>query len=253
MGQGDNWDNYVATFKGRPGSILVNMGLAEQAPDKRYPYLVITGPHAQQCKANGLPDNAEMPALEEVLEATSTFLNGVTANVLAGTFTFNCQRQNYYYVRDTTGIRNAINRMYSQSYSGYKYTVKTKSDAEWTTYKTFLYPDEKMRQWMSNSKIIAAMFKTGDSLSQARDINFTAYFRNDTGRKHFVEYARANSFKVDTFSYADDKYPFGLTVSKYGYVKVDIINLMEEELKAELKKYQVNYSGWDATLPPGKK
>ena len=248
MAQGENWDNYVATFKGRPGSILVNMGLSDQAPDKRYPYLVITGPHSQQCKANGIPDNEEMPALEGILDATGSFLNGVTANVLAGTFTFNCQRLNYYYVRDTAGVHNAISRMYNQSYKGYTYSVKVKHDPEWSTYRTFLYPDEKMRQWMSNSKVIAGMLKAGDSLSQARDLNFTLYFKNDTGRRAFSEYARANSYKVDTFSYADDKYPFGITVSKYGYVKVDIINLMEEDLKAEVKRYQAIYSGWDAML-----
>lgn len=251
--QDENWDSYVATFKGRPGSILVNMGLAGQAPDKRYPYLVVTGPHSQQCKANGLPANEEIPALEEILDATSSFLNGVTANVLVGTFTFNCQRLNYYYVRDTVGVYNALNRMYNQSYKGYKYSVKVKPDADWISYRTFLYPDEKMRQWMSNSKVIAGMLKTGDSLSTPRDLNFTLYFKNDTGRRTFSEYARANSYKVDTFSYTDDKYRFGITVSKYGYVKVDIINMMEEELKAEIKKYEAMYSGWDAILSKRRK
>lgn len=247
--QQENWDTYAATFSGRPGSILVNLSLIEHAPDSRYPFLLVTGPHSRKCKANGLPANEEIPELEEVLDATSKFLDGVTANVLAGTFTTNCQRLNYYYIRDTQSVRNALARMYAQNYGDFKYAVKLKQDAEWVSYRTFLYPDDKMKQWMAASKTISEMMHRGDSLVRPRDINFTFYFKTDTGRQQFAAFAKANSFKADTFSYANVAYPYGITFSKYGYVKADIIALMENELKGELEKYQARYDGWAAPLP----
>ena len=42
--QQEQWDTYMAKFAGKPGSIMVDLGLQEKAPDKLYPFLVITGP-----------------------------------------------------------------------------------------------------------------------------------------------------------------------------------------------------------------
>src|SRR3954464_12246174 len=83
-GQTEQWDTYVAKFGGRPGSVMVDMGLYETAPDTRYPYLVITGPRSLKCDKNGMPGKEEISQLEDILGATTTFLSGATAKVLAG-------------------------------------------------------------------------------------------------------------------------------------------------------------------------
>src|SRR6185369_11842314 len=102
-------------------------GLMATAPDKLLPFLVVTGPRANNCtNPSGMPGADEINTLEDILSATDDFLTGVTAKKLAGTFTYNCERLNYYYVRDTVAVRNAIARMYNKSFKGYKYTVKIK-------------------------------------------------------------------------------------------------------------------------------
>jgi len=248
--QNEDWDTYMAKFGDKPGSILVDMGLVSVAPDKRYPYLLITGPHSENCNnKDGLPDKEDIEQLENILDATDNFITGVTAKVLAGTFTYNCERVNYYYLKDTMGVRRAIMRLYNRSYPFYKYTISIKKDPEWRAYRTFLYPDEKMKNWMDNDKIISGMLQRGDSLSQKRDIHFDLYFRSDTDRNSFIKFAKAKGYKADELLISQSKTaPYELIISKFDAVKMDLIVAMTEEIKQEMKKYKGFYNGWEAPL-----
>ena len=244
--QTEDWDTYMAKFGNKPGSVLVDMALIQKAPDKRYPYLVITGPRAQNCDAKGMPGKDEIDVLEDILNATGNFITGVTAKVLTGTFTYDCERLNYYYVKDTIGIRNAIMRLYNRGYQNYSYAINMKYDPAWTTYRTFLYPDEAMLNWMDNTKIITKMIQQGDSLITQRDINFDFYFNADTGRNAFSDFAKAHGYKARLIDSKAINAPYEIIVSKYGYVKIDAIILMTEELKTEAKKHKGLYNGWEA-------
>ncbi len=247
--QTEQWDTYMAKFGNKPGSVLVNMGYKEAAPDNKYPFLVITGPKALNCNSQGFPDKEEIDRLEEILDATNNFITGVTAKALVGTLTYNCERLNYYYVKDTTGIRNAIMRLYNRNYKNYNYAINMKADKEWSTYLTFLYPDEKTLIWMDNDKLITKMLNNGDDLTKQRDINFDLYFKTDSGRNTFVGFVVSKGYKTDTsITSASHDYLYELKISKFGPVKMDAINSMTEELKNELKKYNSFYNSWEAPL-----
>ena len=246
--QTEDWDTYMAKFGNKPGSVLVDMALIEKAPDKRYPYLVIIGPRAQNCDVQGMPAKEEIEVLEDILNTTGNFITGVTAKVLTGTFSYYCERLNYYYVKDTTGIRNAIMRLYSRGYQNYSYAINMKYDPAWATYRTFLYPDEEMLNWMENTKIITKMIQHGDSLTTQRDINFDFYFNSDSSRNSFSDFAGTHGYKTNKLPVPPvfNNMPYKIIVSKYGYVKIDAILKMTEELKTEAKKHRGLYNGWEA-------
>ncbi len=250
-GQNEHWDTYVAKFGGRPGSVLIDMGLMETAPDTRYPYLVITGPRAQKCDKNGIPDKEEINQLEEILGATSTFLMGVTPHVLAGTFTYNCERLNYYYVKDTSAIRSAIRRLYNRTYKDYQFAINIKPDPEWKIYRTFLYPDDATLNWMDNEKIISGMAKNGDSLTKPREINFDLYFYSDSARSSFEEFAVTAGYKIKQRTTSNNKpVLYALVVTKTSAIKLEELNKMTAELKAEATKRHGYFSGWEGGVRP---
>ena len=244
----EHWDTYMARFGNKPGSVLVDMGLFPAAPDKKTPYLVITGPKVQNCNNNGLPATDEISGLEDILESTSTFLSGITAKTLAGTVTYNCERLNYYYVKDTTGIRNALARMYSRSFNDHPYSVKIRYDPDWTTYKTFLYPGPEMLRWMESDKIITAMLQSGDSLKEKRNINFKFNFQTEQGRKQFSEVVRGRDYKADKLYPVDNGSIFGVTVTKFDLVRIGSVDSMSSYLQEEGKKYGGVFIGWDAPV-----
>jgi hypothetical protein len=247
--QKEKWDTYLAMYGTKPGSVLVDMALAKAAPDKKMPYLVITGPRAHSCNAKGVPAAAEIDKLEEILDNASSYLGGITASKLAGTFTYNCERLNYYYVVDTTGVRNALVRMYSKSYPDYDHTIKIKHDPTWIAYRTFLYPDEKTQRWMENSKIITTMLEMGDSLTTKRNINFKFHFQGESARTLFAAAARSRDYKADKLFTTGDGLVYGIAVSKYDNVRIGLVDSMATELQAEAAKYGGIYIGWEAPIP----
>jgi hypothetical protein len=247
--QNENWDTYLAKFDDKQGSVLVDMELINKAPDSKLPFLVITGPHAQICNKKGMPAADEMNTLEEILNATDNFLTGVTAKTLAGTFTFNCNRLNYYYVRDTANVRNAIGRMYRRSFSGYKYTLNIKYDPDWISYRTFLYPTDETKAWMDNSKVIAALRASGDSLTQKRDIKFVYRFSTDTAREAFLSIAQSKGYKTDIArKTAAEQHIFEIMVYKSDFVKMKVIEAATADLNKEAKIHKGILIGWDAKL-----
>ena len=245
--QNENWDTYLAKFGDKPGSVMIDLALIERAPDRKYPYLIITGPHAQSCDAHGFPEKYEIPNLEEILDATSNFLTGVTPKVLTGTFTHGCERLNYYYVKDTAGIRNALQRLYSRTYPNYKYTLNIKPDPDWIKYRTFLYPSPETLNWMECDRAISTMKQQGDSLKGERDITFDVYFKSDTDRQAFVAIATSKNYRIGKTIMSQSKVaPFEVIIDKRSLVRSDLMNSMTAEIKAAVKKHNGLYSGWEA-------
>ncbi|MCD6011378.1 MAG: hypothetical protein K0Q79_1240 [Flavipsychrobacter sp.] len=239
------WAAYMTIMDGKPASVLVDLNLASKAPLSQYPNLVITGPMVQTCKNDGLPDTAEIEALEEVLTATSNFIAGVTAKVNAGTFTHKCQRLNYYYVKDTTGIRNAIARMYKRSFSNYSYAIKIKPDREWDTYFKVLFPDELTQNRMVNDDIIWKMMERGDSLNVMRDIHFKLFFASDTARTNFIKGVADKGYKQLKLN--QSKKPpvaYGVVLQKQVLLRPEDINAATEELIKEARKHNGEFEGW---------
>lgn len=244
--QTEHWDTYVATFGGRPGSVLVDMGLKETAPDARYPYLVITGPRALKCDKNGIPDKAEIPELEDILAATNTFLIGVTPRVLCGTFTWNCERLNYYYVKDTSSVRAAVRRMYNRSYPNYQFAINIKNDPDWKTYRTFLYPDDTTMNWMANQRKVTALSEQGDSLKSARDIEFDLWFYSEKDRGAFKRAAEEQGF--NTVRMTQSRKLFGIVLGKNSPATMEKLGVLTTTLEALAKRHQGNYSGWHSPV-----
>ncbi len=225
------------------------MGLMANAPDKRYPFLVITGPQAHNCDKNGIPASDEIETLERVLDATGDFLTGLTAKVLAGTYTHNCQRVNYYYVKDTTGIRNAIYRLYNRTYKDYKFVINIKQDPYWRNYLTFLYPSEETQNWMENNKVVTTMLQSGDSLTKQRNITFAACFKSDTARTAFSDFATGKGYTIQKSpTVKSGTHALCLLFSKYNYVQMDTLNKYTFEIKKEITKHDGAYDGWSAPL-----
>lgn len=252
----ENWDVYMALLGDKPASIMVDMGSIDRSPDHLLPYVLVTGPKAKNCTdKNGLPSTMEIDDMEKVLDVTGSILSGVTAKRLVGTVTSNCERLNYYYIKDTTGIRNALVRMYGKHFPDRTYTLRMKQDVEWLAYRNFLYPDSAAREWMASDKIIARMRKGGDDLSRPRDIQHTLYFMSDAARRVFADSARAHHFNISNNNavLGFDKRLYEVTVSRYGGVRIDSILAAEADLKNLAAPLGGTYRTWIAPLAPQSK
>lgn len=245
----ENWDMYMTTMSGRPASVLVDLNVVNFAPDVRMPFLVITGPRANKCDAQGLPDKDEIDRLEVILDETGNFLSALTPKGLVGTLTYNCERVNYYYVKDTTGIRTAIHRLYTRSFSDYKYALNIKRDPDWKTYRYFLYPTDENYNWMENSKVITRLLQQGDSLSRPRKVQFALFFKTDTGRAAFNEQAVIDGFNTERLATAPPRsLSFGTIISKQMPADMGTIKDVTLLLREQARIHSGKLDSWDAPV-----
>lgn len=247
--QEENWDTYMAEIEKRPASVLVDLAQKEKSPNLSLPYLLITGPKSKLCQGNGIPATEEIDQLEEILNTTGTFITGLTPKALVGTLTYNCERVNYYYVRDTMGLSFAIARMYNHNYKDYRYVFKIKYDPEWTVYRDFLYPNEATMTWMENDKIITNLLSQGDSLTKPRDITLELLFRAEEDRKSFVVFAQDNGYNIVQLGHVKNlDMPYEIRISRNTPVTSDAVAQITNAVKKEAKKDNAKYMGWESPV-----
>ena len=141
--QADFWWTYLAEFEGRPGSVVINLGLEERAPVGDCQKLIVTGVTYASADTNGLPDARELNALNALSEKRLIIVKQLTPYIYAGAFTRKGERLDYIYVKSTNGIRDALNKFHHDASPDRKPYTNVKNDPQWETYSKFLFPNEQ--------------------------------------------------------------------------------------------------------------
>lgn len=247
--QAEEWDVYIAKYEKGPGSTMLNMALKRIAPVKNLPFVVVTGVKFKECTSDGFPTTSEFSNLYKVSDSVEKIMNAVTRNNLAGTFTHQCERLDYYYVADTNGIREKLRNLYSVRFKSYTPYINIKEDKDWKGYLDFLYPNEETREMMGNQKAIENLRKEGDKLDKARQVDHWIYFPTEKDRNCFVSYLEKNNFKIETKEKIDSPTnQFKLHISRTDKVDLASMNKLTLELRKEAKKCNGDYDGWETVV-----
>jgi hypothetical protein len=243
-----DWDVYMARYEKGVGSTLVDMSLKAEAPSAEFPYLVSTGVKFKDC-LDGMPSKIEFSSLHRISDSVQEIISKATGFKLAGTFTYQCQRKDYYYVSDTSGLRKKLELLYAGRFQSYEPLINIRIDSKWEAYLTFLYPNEETLEFMKNQKVILKLQEAGDNLTKARQIDHWIFFKSPGDRDCFESYARQNNFQVgerEKIDYAE--YPFKLKISRID--KVDLQKI--SELSLSLRKQAIGcggkYDGWETAV-----
>ena len=59
--------------------------------------------------------------------------------IYVGSFMHNYQRLEYFYLKDTIGLRNVLENFYGTKYPNFKNYINLRVDADWKGYREFLY------------------------------------------------------------------------------------------------------------------
>lgn len=244
-----NWDAYIAIYENGEGSTTLNMDLKKDAPKAELPYILITGVTFSNCTEKGFPEKEEFNKLYGVSDEVETIISKLTKMELAGTFTYQCERLNYYYINDTTQIRSKLTALYKNKFSNYKHYINIKPDKNWEAYLNFLYPNEEIQESMSNQKVIEQLQKGGDDLTKSRQVDHWLYFSNEKNRNLFEKLITQNGFKIEIKEKIDnpDK-PFKLHISRNDKVDPESISKITLELRKKAKELEGDYDGWETYI-----
>ncbi len=248
-GQTGEWDTYLARYEKGPGSTLVNMALKTAAPDSTHPFLFAAGVKFKNCTSEGLPAATAFISLNRISDSIVALVSRYPGPILAGTFTYQCERKDYFYVKDTAGLKSAITNMIADRFPGYTPAFLIKEDRAWDAYLHFLYPNEITRLFMYNQGIVMRLEKTGDNTSVARPVDHFFYFKTEKDRECFVYKAVAQKYRIVAKDSSDRKEaPFRLHISRDDKTDLATINKITGWIKAEADKCKGEYAGWETVI-----
>lgn len=244
--QTEDWNVYLASYEKGPGSTTLNLDLINSAPNKEFPYVLITGVNYTDCRSDGLPNADAFEKLYDISEKVEKSLAEVTPYELAGTFTYQCKRLDYLYVGDTTLIKDKLINLYQSEFGDYKYYISIRPDRDWEAYLNFLYPNAETQEYMSNEKVLSQLRQAGDKLVEPRQIDHWLYFPDVRSRNLFIQYIHSKAFKVE----GQDKLPqsalpFQLHISRLDSVSQNSIGGVTLELRRKAKELKGEYDGWE--------
>ena len=164
---------------------------------------------------------------------------------MAGTFTYQCERKGYYYIKDTNNIREKLSALYKKQFPTYQAIINIREDADWEAYLTFLYPNEETMEYMRNEKIVMKLNEAGDKLDKERPVDHWLYFPNAKARDSFVVYATVKGFKIESQEMIDGIKPYQLHISRVDKADLSSISQLTLQLRREARKYDGDYDGWE--------
>ncbi len=165
---------------------------------------------------------------------------------MAGTFTHVCQRLDYYYVADTSKLREKLTQLFKERFPSYMYTISLKEDKIWAGYLDFLYPNEVSYEFMQNQKLVMALQRGGDKLLKKRPVDHWLYFKTEIDQNCFITYASKQGYRVvakEKMSYPNP--PFKLHISRTDKVDAASISKITIEMKKQAKRCNGEYDGWE--------
>jgi regulator of RNase E activity RraB len=243
------WDVYMAMYEKGAGSTTLNMDLVKNAPEKDLPFVVISGVTFTNCRQDGFPNNNEFEKLHDISDNVQNVISKHTKFKLAGTFTYQCERLDYIYVKDTTNLRDILISLYESKYSDYKYYINIKKDDTWDAYLKFLYPNSETQEFMSNQKVIMQLQNGGDNLLEARQVDHWLYFKNINDRNIFEVDIVKIGFKIESKETIDNTTkPFSLHISRVDKVDIESITQVTLDLRNKAMKLNGDYDGWETFI-----
>jgi hypothetical protein len=244
------WNVYLSQYPNGIGSTMVNLSYHDKAPVKKTPHCVIIGASFSGCTFDGMPMEMAWPELYRFSDSVSHWINQKVANHAVGIFTYRCERSNYYYVSDTTGLRATIlGKLKDNYFSFIKPYIAIQTDSLWNLYRTFIYPNEEARESMLNKDVLLRLSSAGDNLKQVRKIEHMAYFATPEDRECFITYALKNRFVVvQKDSNENSQYPFRLVLSRADIPELQSISKLTLALKREAIRCKGIYDGWESPV-----
>lgn len=192
----ENWDSYFCTVDEEPAFIVVNLGLASEAPLAGYPFLGYVSFVIRQPDESGFPDSEEDEALNELEDALlEAFGQGESARC-AGHCLSGGRLDVYFYLRCAEAWTERVGAVL-KGRTDHEWESGSHDDPDWEFFFDFLFPDEPALLQIQNRRMCAALEEQGHDLGQSRQLEHWAEFSTQEMALAFGKAARALGYSVE--------------------------------------------------------
>jgi uncharacterized protein (TIGR01619 family) len=245
----DKWEVYFAPVDDEPAAILVDLGIAEEAPDSDRPVLLWMWLQMQSPDENGFATEDEEPMLTQIEDAFIDAVELTTGAPLVGRVTTCGRREFYFYAKSDDGFEDSITEAMEQ-FEGYEFETGSQPDEEWQQYFSVLYPSDEDSQQIFNRQVIDRLSENGDSLTTPRPVDHFINFESTDDRARFVA-ALDPIYKVIDEDFDEDPdctLPYGVILQRISPVDWETIDDIVFELFDMAREYDGKYDGWGAQV-----
>ena len=246
----ESWESYIATYdENKPGSTTVRMDLLDRTPIPNFNYVLVTGLTYESEREDGFPQGDTFELLHKVGDELIEILKTNGDNLLVGSFMYNFQRLEYFYLKSDNDIEKQLEEFYKSKYPNNKYYINLKEDKNWSYYRDFLYPNDDTLNYISDQKVVDQLIKSGDNLEKERRIDHWIYFSNKKNMELFKTEVTKSNFKIE-FSGINDQtdLPFEIRIWRVDKVDIESIHPITNNLRKLAIKYNGDYDGWETSV-----
>ncbi len=246
----EQWDSYIAFYEnGAPGSTTLRMDLIGETPFDHLPYVLVTGIKYETSRDDGFPENETFPILHKIGDELIELISKETESVLVGSFMYNKERLEYFYIKEDSGLKEKLEEFYTNNYSDYTFYVNIKEDKEWSYYREFLYPNEETLNYMADQSVLRNLQEAGDPLTKARRIDHWLYFSSESDMNKCKEELKKQNYSIQfSGTNKETSLPFELQIWRIDKIDIDSVNPITSELRKTAKKFNGEYDGWETSI-----
>ncbi len=190
----DEWNFYFCSIEDKLASIYVDLGIMDLTPIKEIPFMTYVRLKMNSPDDNGMSSQEEHEALNRIEQALEKTLV-VDLSHYVGRCTTDSYRDFFFYVAQPKNWIQSVNNL-MQTFPDYQYTLNIREEKDWSTYRSFLYPDRAALQSIDNRRICLLLEENGDRMNEAREIEHWAYFTDKHSRSEFVKEAIQLGFSL---------------------------------------------------------
>lgn len=249
----DKWEVYFAPVDEEPAAILVDLGIAETAPDTDRPMLLWVLVPMLSPDDNGFATEEEEPRLTELEDAFIDAVELTTGAILVGRMTTCGRREFYFYARSTEGFEDTIAEA-MEKFEDYEFETGSLEDEEWLQYFNVLYPDPEDEQQIFNRQVIERLSDSGDKLTKPRPVTHHASFKSAEDRAEFLKALPAGTYKIKDESFDNDsecEWPYTVSLERVSPVDWETIEEITFDLFDLANDHDGEYDGWGSPVVRG--
>jgi hypothetical protein len=194
---------------------------------------------------NGFPPPEALDDLYSFSDSIASVINRKTKNTLVSILTYKCLGFDIYYVKDTIGIRDGVEKIIRQKFSSQRTYLTIRRDKNWEYYFNFLLPPGLTEDFIIDQKYLFDMVLQGDDLQGLRKVRHWIYFNKLKQRLKMSEKLESLNFSIDSINfYRESKWPYEIQVSRMDSITpVQVLDLTTM-MKILTELYQGQYDGW---------
>ena len=198
----DNWDSYFCTVEDKPASIVVNLGLAEEADEVGFPSLCYVSIPLLDSDAEGFPGIEEERVLAEMEDSLIESFHAPDTGRCAGHCLTSGKLDIFFYLESGDNWSENVAAVLDR-FANRDWEAGSHDDPDWEVYFGFLYPDDVCMLHIQNRRACDRLEDMGDDLSVSRRLEHWAAFPTREKAVAFADQAKEIGYGVERIEEAD--------------------------------------------------